>query len=116
MTRQTSDHILTRVKELVKVQGQLAPGITLVSADNLKTWLMDIQVMDANPIYQGEIYRLRFEFSSNYPIGIYTLSPLVTPIFSLNTPSQNPQKSSLSATQIALSPSTLISTQTASSV
>ncbi|KAH0033114.1 putative ubiquitin-conjugating enzyme E2 W, partial [Aureobasidium melanogenum] len=55
-------------KELLKVQGQLAPGINLVSADNLKTWLMDIQVMDANPIYQGETYRLRFEFSSNYPI------------------------------------------------
>ena len=27
--------------------------------------------MDANPIYQGEIYRLKFEFSSNYPIGIW---------------------------------------------
>jgi ubiquitin-conjugating enzyme E2 W len=30
--------------------------------------------MDANPIYQGEIYRLKFEFSSNYPIGINFLS------------------------------------------
>ena len=35
---------------------------------------MDIQVMDANPIYQGETYRLKFEFSSNYPIGILTLA------------------------------------------
>ncbi|TIA62609.1 UBC-like protein [Aureobasidium pullulans] len=55
-------------KELLKIQGQLAPGITLVSAENLKTWLMDIQVMDANPIYQGNIFRLKFEFSNNYPI------------------------------------------------
>lgn len=62
-------------QELLKVQGQLAPGITLVQAENLKTWLMDIQVMDANPIYQGETYRLKFEFSSNYPIGILCLSP-----------------------------------------
>jgi ubiquitin-conjugating enzyme E2 W len=57
-------------QELLKIQGQLAPGITLVQAENLKTWLMDIQVMDSNPIYQNEIYRLKFEFSSNYPIGI----------------------------------------------
>jgi hypothetical protein len=61
-------------QELLKIQGQLAPGITLVQAENLKTWLMDIQIMDANPIYQGEIYRLKFEFSSNYPIGINFLS------------------------------------------
>lgn len=61
-------------QELLKVQGQLAPGITLVQAENLKTWLMDIQVMDANPIYQGETYRLKFEFSSNYPIGILRLT------------------------------------------
>ena len=57
-------------QELLKIQGQLAPGITLVQAENLKTWLMDIQVMDANPIYQDQIYRLKFEFSANYPIGI----------------------------------------------
>jgi ubiquitin-conjugating enzyme E2 W len=57
-------------QELLKIQGQLAPGMTLVQAENLKTWLMDIQVMDSNPIYQNEIYRLKFEFSSNYPIGI----------------------------------------------
>lgn len=31
---------------------------------------MDIQVMDVNPLYQGETYRLKFEFSNNYPIGI----------------------------------------------
>ncbi|THY25864.1 UBC-like protein [Aureobasidium pullulans] len=55
-------------KELLKIQGQLAPGITLVSAENLKTWLMDIQVMDENPIYLGKIFRLKFEFSNNYPI------------------------------------------------
>lgn len=58
------------MQELLKIQGQLAPGITLVQAENLKTWLMDIQVMDSNPIYQDQIYRLKFEFSSNYPIGI----------------------------------------------
>ncbi|CBF86798.1 ubiquitin-conjugating enzyme E2 [Aspergillus nidulans FGSC A4] len=29
---------------------------------------MDIQVLDDNPLYRGETYRLRFTFSSKYPI------------------------------------------------
>ncbi|TKA63358.1 hypothetical protein B0A49_05134 [Cryomyces minteri] len=54
-------------KELVKIQGPLAPGITLVSAEDLQSWYMDVQVMD-NPIYSNEVYRLHFRFSNNYPI------------------------------------------------
>ncbi|KAF2132824.1 ubiquitin conjugating enzyme [Dothidotthia symphoricarpi CBS 119687] len=50
------------------MQGQLPPGVTLVKAENFETWLMDIRVMDDNPIYKGETYRLKFMFSSNYPI------------------------------------------------
>jgi hypothetical protein len=75
---------------------------------------MDIQVMDANPIYQGETYRLKFEFSSNYPIGIErflsTLSSQTDHFL------QSRQKLSLSAILIALFPSTLTSTLTVSSV
>lgn len=52
------------------MQGQLPPGITLISADNFETWLLDIQVLDANPIYAGETYRLKFMFSGNYPIEV----------------------------------------------
>lgn len=52
-----------------QVNGQLPPGINLVSADDLQTWIMDIKVMDANPIYQDQTYRLKFIFSGNYPIG-----------------------------------------------
>jgi len=37
----------------------------------LQEWLMDIQVLDDNPIYKGQTYRLKFMFSSNYPIGAY---------------------------------------------
>jgi len=29
---------------------------------------MDIEVLDDNPIYKGEKYRLKFMFSNNYPI------------------------------------------------
>lgn len=31
---------------------------------------MDIQVLDANPLYAGETYRLKFTFSQNYPIEV----------------------------------------------
>ena len=51
-----------------QIQQSLPPGLTLASADNLQEWLMDIQVLDLNPIYQNAIYRLRFRFSASYPI------------------------------------------------
>ncbi|OJD29862.1 ubiquitin-conjugating enzyme [Diplodia corticola] len=57
-------------KELSKLQlgESLPPGITLVEADNFETWLMDIRVMDDNPLYAGQTYRLKFRFSNSYPI------------------------------------------------
>lgn len=30
---------------------------------------MDIQVLDDNPLYQNQTYRLKFRFGSTYPIG-----------------------------------------------
>lgn len=55
---------------LDKMHQQLPPGITLVKADEFSTWLMDIQVVDSNPLYAGETYRLKFVFSSSYPIEV----------------------------------------------
>jgi ubiquitin-conjugating enzyme E2 W len=49
---------------------KMPPGITLVQAENLEVWLLDIQVLDDNPIYKGETYRLKFNFSRNYPIEV----------------------------------------------
>jgi ubiquitin-conjugating enzyme E2 W len=49
---------------------KLPQGISLVKADDFQTWLMDIQVIDSNPIYQGETYRLKFTFSPQYPIEV----------------------------------------------
>jgi ubiquitin-conjugating enzyme E2 W len=57
-------------KELIKVNGSLPPGITLVTADGFQEWLLDIRVLDANPLYMNETYRLKFKFSPSYPIGI----------------------------------------------
>jgi len=42
----------------------------MVAADNFESWLMDIQVLDDNPIYKGQTYRLKFVFSMSYPIGM----------------------------------------------
>lgn len=32
--------------------------------------MADIQVLDQNPLYMGETYRLKFKFSAAYPIGM----------------------------------------------
>lgn len=52
-----------------QISNGLPPGISLVSANNLEEWFLDIQVLDENPIYAGETYRLKFRFSDKYPIG-----------------------------------------------
>jgi len=55
-------------KELPKIHGTLPPGIGLVSAEGFEEWYMDIKVLDANPLYMNETYRLKFKFSASYPI------------------------------------------------
>ncbi|KAL2819819.1 ubiquitin-conjugating enzyme/RWD-like protein [Aspergillus granulosus] len=55
-------------KELMKMQEHLPPGIAIVKAENLEEWQMDIKVLDDNPIYRNETYRLKFTFGSKYPI------------------------------------------------
>ncbi|KAI4195592.1 MAG: hypothetical protein LQ350_007118 [Teloschistes chrysophthalmus] len=59
-------------KRLSKIHQSLPPGITLVAADDFKEWQMDIRVLDANPIYLNQTFRLRFRFSNNYPIVTFT--------------------------------------------
>lgn len=55
-------------KELAKLQGVLPPGISIVSTPDLKEWQMDL-VVPENPLYDPEEkYRLRFQFSQQYPI------------------------------------------------
>lgn len=51
------------------MQGHLPPGITIAKADDLEEWQMDLRVLDENPLYQNQIYRLKFTFTSKYPIG-----------------------------------------------
>ncbi|KAL4784426.1 UBC-like protein [Aspergillus varians] len=55
-------------KELLKIKEHLPPGISIVKAENLEEWQMDIKVLDDNPLYRNETYRLKFTFGSKYPI------------------------------------------------
>ncbi|GKZ16975.1 hypothetical protein AbraIFM66951_005702 [Aspergillus brasiliensis] len=55
-------------KRLSKMKDHLPPGITIVKSENLEEWQMDIKVLDSNPLYQNETYRLKFTFSNKYPI------------------------------------------------
>ncbi|WEW58862.1 ubiquitin-conjugating enzyme [Emydomyces testavorans] len=52
-----------------QMQESLPPGVSIVNADNFQEWQMDIRVLDSNPLYQNETYRLKFTFSPDYPIG-----------------------------------------------
>lgn len=67
----------TKIKTFSQIHQYLPPGISLVSADDFKEWQMDIRILDSNPIYLNKIFRLRFRFSSSYPIG--TFPPLLSP-------------------------------------
>ncbi|RAL66188.1 hypothetical protein DID88_005860 [Monilinia fructigena] len=63
-------HIASKrlAKELAKIHQNLPPGITLVSAEDFSEWLLDIRVLDPNPLYIDQTYRLKFKFTPNYPI------------------------------------------------
>lgn len=64
------DETIRLLTTRTQMHEKLPPGITLIQADDFQTWLMDIQVMDDNPLYQGETYRLKFSFTPQYPIEV----------------------------------------------
>jgi len=55
-------------KELANIHKSLPPGIQIASAPDYTAWKMDIQVLDDNPLYLDQVYRLNFKFSKSYPI------------------------------------------------
>lgn len=60
----------------------MPPGIELIDrTDNVDgDWFLDVRVLDENPIYQGEVYRLKFRFPRMYPIGKHTLCDFTHPV------------------------------------
>ncbi|KAM7200483.1 putative ubiquitin-conjugating enzyme E2 W [Rhypophila sp. PSN 637] len=55
-------------KELQKITVSLPPGIELIQYDNFEEWQLDIKVLDDNPLYRDQTYRLKFKFGIQYPI------------------------------------------------
>jgi ubiquitin-conjugating enzyme E2 W len=76
---ESTEHELKLTHQTPQLQTNLAPGLTLVQADDFREWLMDLRVIDDNPIYKGEVYRLRFVFSNNYPIEVCIVYNLHAP-------------------------------------
>ncbi|KFY09461.1 hypothetical protein V491_08151 [Pseudogymnoascus sp. VKM F-3775] len=66
-------------KELPKIHSSLPPGISLVTADGFAEWFMDIRVLDANPIYINQTFRLKFKFTDAYPIEAPEVTFVRTP-------------------------------------
>lgn len=64
-----------------KIKESLPAGITLVSADDLETWYLDVKVLDANPLYLDKTFRLLFKFGDQYPIGMHLYKSTILPIF-----------------------------------
>ncbi|EWG43771.1 ubiquitin-conjugating enzyme E2 W [Fusarium verticillioides 7600] len=65
----------TRDRRLVKELGKIhkdgmPPGITLIERNDSVAgdWFVDIQVLDDNPLYKNQVYRLKFHFPKMYPI------------------------------------------------
>jgi hypothetical protein len=65
------------VDGVLQAKQKLPPGIEIVQADDFREWLMDIRVLDDNPLYQGQIYRLSFLFGESYPIGMSLHHPSI---------------------------------------
>lgn len=82
-----------------QIHASLPPGITLVEAEGFKEWFMDIEVLDANPLYMNKVFRLKFCFSSTYPIGMQLDRSQLGRIL-LTSEIKNPPKSPLSNQQI----------------
>ncbi|RMZ85039.1 hypothetical protein DV738_g7, partial [Chaetothyriales sp. CBS 135597] len=88
----------TAGKELAKAKQKLPPGIELVKADDFHEWQMDIRVLDDNPLYKGQIFRLSFIFNNQYPIGKLLATPEAPEVCFIHVPPslQQPAASPLS--------------------
>lgn len=78
----------------------MPPGIELVSTDSLDEWIVDVQVLDQNPLYMDQTFRLHFRFPSTYPIGErdFSVAVLERQLSSGSLSSQKPPRS-LTATE-----------------
>lgn len=63
-----------------------------MDGNDLKEWLFDIRVLDNNPLYKDNVYRLKFVFFDSYPIGTFMLpAPLVAEAIRLTDKPEPPE-------------------------
>ncbi|KAK9468873.1 ubiquitin-conjugating enzyme/RWD-like protein [Lipomyces arxii] len=55
-------------RELQELKNSPSVGISVFQAEDFRLWLIDIEVIDNNPIYIGKKFRLQFRFTQSYPI------------------------------------------------
>ncbi|KAL5347062.1 hypothetical protein ACLOAV_008205 [Pseudogymnoascus australis] len=71
--------VTNKTVPVVQIHSSLPPGISLVTADGFAEWFMDIRVLDANPIYINQTFRLKFKFTDAYPIEAPEVTFVRTP-------------------------------------
>jgi len=54
-------------KELVGLREECPAGITLLSAEDLKSWTLSLELLGES-LFKDEVFALRFTFGSRYPI------------------------------------------------
>ncbi|RVX66362.1 hypothetical protein B0A52_09970 [Exophiala mesophila] len=91
-------------KELQKAKLKLPPGIDLVKSDDFREWQVDIQVLDNNPLYLNQVYRLCFIFSDSYPIEAPEVCFIHVPPSASDPATSSSSSSSSSSSQPSSSP------------
>ncbi|KAK9470286.1 ubiquitin-conjugating enzyme/RWD-like protein [Dipodascopsis tothii] len=61
-------HTRRLTKERADLEKSMPAGITILEADNFEQWLLEVRVLDENPLYVGKTFLLRFKFLPSYPI------------------------------------------------
>lgn len=79
----TAQALSTTRADMQKIKNDgLPPGIELVTAgdgSDMSEWFLDIRVLDQNPLYKDQVFRLKFKFPKAYPIGLSSLPCSVSP-------------------------------------
>lgn len=64
-------------KELAELNSKGCPtGCSILQANDLESWIIQLSVL-GDTLYEGEVFALRFRFSSSYPIDAPEVTFLV---------------------------------------
>lgn len=59
------------LKELERMKISPPDGVTLITADDLLEWYLDLTILDdQNTLYYGQTFRLYIQFPDDYPVEV----------------------------------------------